>query len=169
MTDEIYLRKTFDLAFRAFQDGSRPFAALIVFDGHVICETLDERKCKMDPTAHPEIEAIRKFCRQFGMDQLNKAALFTNVEPCPMCAGAIFYSGLGRLIYSVSRKNFDSWVAQCRQRPRHSCVSSREIIKPNGLTRVHGPLLQEEGLTLLKHHLFPFRFELNNKKTGTEN
>ncbi|MDJ0836821.1 MAG: nucleoside deaminase [Acidobacteriota bacterium] len=167
MTDETYLRKTFDLAFQAFESGSRPFAALIVFDGQIICETLDERKWKMDPTAHPEVEAIRTFYKRFDLDQINRAALYTNVEPCPMCAGAIFYSGIGRLVYSVSRKSFDSWVAQCRMRPRQRCVGAREIIRPNGLTRVRGPLLEKEGLALIKHHFFPLRFE--QEKTGTEN
>ena len=167
MTDETYLRKTFSLAFQALEAGSGPFAALMVLDGKILFEVRDQRKWKKDPTAHPEIEAIRTFSNRFGLEQINRASLYTNVEPCPMCSGAIFYSGIGSLVYSVSRKNFDTWLAQCRKRPRRHRIAAREIIRPGGLTQTRGPLLEQEGLALIKHHLFPLRYNLD-EKSGTE-
>jgi tRNA(Arg) A34 adenosine deaminase TadA len=154
MGDASLVRETFQLARDAANAGSRPFGALIAREGRILCRKAGEWGTSSDPTAHPEMEVIRAFCREYPLAELRRCSLFTNVEPCPMCAGAIYYSGIARLVYSVSRPRFDELVAALRHRDRKRYRSCREIIDDGGLTTVSGPVLEEEGLAVLSSHLF---------------
>lgn len=102
-----------------------------------------------DPTAHPEVCAIRTFTARHGRSALPHATLYTNVEPCPMCAGAVYYAAIRRLVYGVSRERFDALVADIRGRPRRAYQGCRAIVGDLGQTQVSGPILEMEGLARL--------------------
>lgn len=163
MDDEELMRRTFHLAAQVQLAGSRPFAAVMALDGRVVYEGMDQSGLSSDPTAHPEIEVIRAFCQRQEPTELRRCTLYTNVEPCPMCAGAIYYSGVGRLVYSVSRLRFDEMVSARRARERKRYAGCRDIIGDGGLTSVEGPLLEEEGLAVLSAHDFPARWLLRDR------
>jgi tRNA(Arg) A34 adenosine deaminase TadA len=160
MNDDQLMHRVFELATQARRAGSHPFATVVSLDRRVIIEQFDETAITGDPTGHPEIEAIRALCRSHDPIVLRKCTLYTNVEPCPMCAGAIHYSGIGRLVYSVSRGRFDELVAAHRGRGPKRYDGCRAIIEDGGITTIIGPFLEDDGIGVLQAHRFPPRWTL---------
>lgn len=100
--DGLYLRRAIALADRARERGNRPFGALIVAaDGRVLAEASNANGESGDCTAHAELSAIRLASPLFDRDQLSGATLYSSAEPCVMCAGAIFWSAIGRVVYGI--------------------------------------------------------------------
>ena len=81
------------------QDEGGPFGAVIVKDGVVIAASANRVITENDPTAHAEISAIRLACRALGTYDLSECAIYTSCEPCPMCLGAIYWAGIGKIYY----------------------------------------------------------------------
>ncbi len=80
-----------------------PFAAIIVRQGKLVSEGSNEVTSSCDPTAHAEVQAIRKACRELGSFQLEDCELYSSCEPCPMCLGAIYWARPARVYYAASR------------------------------------------------------------------
>ncbi len=80
-----------------------PFGAVIVRDGVIVSEGWNEVLRSKDPTAHAEIVAIRNACRKLGAYDLSGCELYTSCEPCPMCLGAIYWSRIGKVYFSIGR------------------------------------------------------------------
>lgn len=100
--DGLYLRQAIALADRARERGNRPFGALIVgADGQVIAEASNANGESGDCTAHAELSAIRLASPRHTREQLAGATLYSSAEPCVMCAGAIFWSAIGRVVYGI--------------------------------------------------------------------
>ncbi len=100
--DEKFMRHCLELAVIALKAGDAPVGCLIVLDDKVISEGIESVKAANDPTAHAEIVAIRLACENLGTLELRGAALYTNVEPCVMCAFAIRQTGIGTVIYGIT-------------------------------------------------------------------
>ena len=79
-----------------------PFAALVVRDEELIAKGANRVSATNDPTAHAEIIAIREACRALGAFQLIGCDLYTSCEPCPMCAGAIYWARPARVFYAAA-------------------------------------------------------------------
>ena len=77
-----------------------PFGAIIVRNGQIIAEGVNQVTSTNDPTAHAEVLAIRQACAKLGMFELEDCELYTSCEPCPMCLGAIYWSRLSRLYFA---------------------------------------------------------------------
>lgn len=77
-----------------------PFGCIIVKDGEIIAEGSNHVVAENDPTWHGEMAAIRAAARKLGTFDLSGCTLYTTGEPCPMCAGAIFWARLDRVVYS---------------------------------------------------------------------
>lgn len=77
---------------QAAEAGEEPFAAIIVKDGVVVAEGFNQMTELHDPTAHAEMQAIRKACETLGSVSLEGCELYTSCEPCPMCLGAIYWA-----------------------------------------------------------------------------
>lgn len=100
--DGRYLRQAIVLADKARERGNRPFGALIVAaDGHVLAEASNANGESGDCTAHAELSAIRLASPLHSRDALATATLYSSAEPCVMCAGAIFWSAIGRVVYGI--------------------------------------------------------------------
>lgn len=98
---ERFMRMAIDLAVKNAHDGDGgPFAALIVNENKVVASGVNRVTSANDPTAHAEVVAIREACRILGNFQLSSCDLYTSCEPCPMCAGAIYWARLGRVFYA---------------------------------------------------------------------
>ena len=100
--DARHLRRAIALACLGRARGNRPFGAVIVAgDGTVLaeghCQAIDTGDC----TAHAEINALRRLRPHPGRHVLEQATLYVSAEPCAMCAGAIFWSGIGRVVYGI--------------------------------------------------------------------
>jgi guanine deaminase len=76
-----------------------PFGALVVRDGNVVAEAVNQVTATNDPTAHAEVLAIRRSCQKLGLFELRGCHLYTSCEPCPMCMGAIYWARLDRVFF----------------------------------------------------------------------
>ena len=101
MTDEQYMKKALDEAGQASAEGEIPIGAVLVSGGRVIAKThnLTERLC--DVTAHAEMQAITAGAEALGGKYLTDCTLYVTVEPCPMCAGAIGWAQIPRIVYGA--------------------------------------------------------------------
>lgn len=101
-TDTRHLRKAIAWACMARARGNRPFGAVIAAqDGTVLAEAYCNSTGTGDCTAHAEINALRQLNPDLGHHVLEQATLYSSAEPCAMCAGAIFWSGIGRVVYGI--------------------------------------------------------------------
>ena len=77
-----------------------PFGTVIVRDGKILAEGVNQVTSTNDPTAHAEMIAIRQACAKLGVFALKDCELYTSCEPCPMCLGAIYWARLSRLYFA---------------------------------------------------------------------
>ena len=98
---EHYMRIALNEARMAAESGEVPVGAVIVYGGEIIAVAGNEREEKKDPTAHAEIIAIRKAAGKLGIWRLSGCTIYVTIEPCPMCAGAIYQSRIDRLVYGA--------------------------------------------------------------------
>lgn len=82
-----------------------PFGAVITKDNKIIAEGYNEVTSCNDPTAHAEVQAIRKACQIVGNFNLEGYEIYTSCEPCPMCLSAIYWARLDKIFYANSRKD----------------------------------------------------------------
>jgi guanine deaminase len=82
-----------------------PFGAVIVRDGKIVAEGVNQVTSTNDPTAHAEVLAIRLACEKLGDFQLKDCELYTSCEPCPMCLGAIYWARLSRIYFASSAED----------------------------------------------------------------
>lgn len=96
-TQHRFMNEALKEAKKAYNKGECPIGAVIVKDGVIISKGHNEKELKKDPTAHAEISAIKKACKKLDTWRLNNCDMYVTLEPCPMCAGAIIQSRIGRL------------------------------------------------------------------------
>lgn len=101
-SDEYYMRKALDEAQCAFEKGEIPVGAVVVCHDRIIARCYNLTETLTDVTAHAEMQAITAAADTLGGKYLNECSLYVTVEPCVMCAGAIAWSQLGKLVYGAS-------------------------------------------------------------------
>ena len=101
MTDEQYMRQALQQAHQALAEGEIPIGAVIVCQGKVIARGHNLTERLHDVTAHAEMQAITAAASNIGGKYLTDCTLYVTVEPCPMCAGAIAWSQMGRVVYGA--------------------------------------------------------------------
>ncbi|MBR1668597.1 MAG: nucleoside deaminase [Bacteroidaceae bacterium] len=113
-TDERYMRLALDEARAALALDEIPIGAVVVADGRVIGRGHNLTETLHDVTAHAEMQAITAAAEYLGGKYLDKCALYVTVEPCVMCAGAIGWSQMGRLVYGASdeKRGFQRFAPQ---------------------------------------------------------
>lgn len=82
-----------------------PFGAVIVKDGTIVAEGMNQVTSTNDPTAHAEILAIRRACAKLRAFELKDCDLYTSCEPCPMCLGAIYWTRLARIYFANTHED----------------------------------------------------------------
>lgn len=102
MTDNDYMKQALAEARKAFAEDEVPIGAIIVCNGRIIARAHNLTETLNDVTAHAEMQAITAAAANIGGKYLNDCTLYVTVEPCPMCAGAIGWSQMGRVVYGAS-------------------------------------------------------------------
>ena len=102
MEDERFMRLALQQANYAAERGEVPIGAVVVVDGKVIARSHNMTETLTDPTAHAEMQAITMATDAFGGKYLTDATIYVTVEPCSMCAAALGWAQLGRLVYGAS-------------------------------------------------------------------
>lgn len=103
--DKEFLRMAVEIAGSGISTGGGPFGAVITKEGKVIAGSNNRVVLDSDPTAHAEILAIREAARLTGSHELEGCVLYSSCEPCPMCLGAIYWSGIKRVVYASGRQD----------------------------------------------------------------
>jgi guanine deaminase len=109
----VFMQRAIDLATGNVRSGAGgPFAAVIVKDGVVVGEAANSVTATNDPTAHGEVNAIRKACAALGTFSLQGCEMYTSCEPCPMCLAASYWARLDAVYYgndcdAAARAGFD--------------------------------------------------------------
>lgn len=101
--DKKFLRMAVELAVNNVESGGGPFGAVIVKNGKIISTGVNQVTLKNDPTAHAEIIAIRQAADLSGSHNLEGCTIYSSTEPCPMCLGAIYWAGLGKLVFASDK------------------------------------------------------------------
>ena len=86
---------------KGFKKDEVPVGAVVVAGGKIIARAHNLRESLVDPTAHAEILALKKAGKKLGGWRLNEATLYTTLEPCPMCAGAVVHSRVKELVFGA--------------------------------------------------------------------
>jgi len=95
------MRRALELAQRAEAEGEVPVGALVVLENEVIGEGWNRPIAATDPTAHAEIQALRRAAEKMKNYRLTGATLYVTLEPCDMCVGATFHARIERLVYGA--------------------------------------------------------------------
>lgn len=96
------MRRALELAQRAGQMGEVPVGAIVVLDGTIVGEGFNAPISRADPTAHAEVQALRDAAAHAGNYRLPGSTLYVTLEPCAMCAGAIFHARVARVVFGAN-------------------------------------------------------------------
>jgi tRNA(adenine34) deaminase len=102
---ERWMRLAVKEAYRALREGHTPVGAAIVRHGKLLAVAHDRSQANSDPTAHAEIQALRKATRDHRHYQLPDAVVYTTLEPCPMCAAALIWARVRTVVYGARGLN----------------------------------------------------------------
>ena len=105
-SEAYFMRQALEEAHLAFEEGEIPIGAVVVCRGQIIARAHNEVERPKDPTAHAELLAITAATEYMGGKFLSDCQLYVTVEPCVMCAGALFWARLGEIIYGAGEEKF---------------------------------------------------------------
>lgn len=105
MYKDEFMRRAIRLSLDNVKKGGGPFGAVIVKDGKVISAGTNNVTATNDPTAHAEVDAIRKAAKNLKNFDLSGCELYTSCEPCPMCLSAIYWARISRIYYGNTKKD----------------------------------------------------------------
>ena len=103
--EEDFMREAIGLSIENIENNGGPFGAVIVKDGKVIAKGVNRVTSNNDPTAHAEVNAIRKAAETLGTYDLSGCEIYSSCEPCPMCLGAIYWARLDKLYYANTKQD----------------------------------------------------------------
>ncbi|MGW3075693.1 MULTISPECIES: nucleoside deaminase [unclassified Kitasatospora] len=148
MTDHTrtHLLTAIDLAASARAHGNHPFGALLTdLDGGVLLTAENTVLTDHDVTAHAETNLVRQACRTLAPHLLNGTVLYSSTEPCAMCAGAIYWSGIRQVVYALSASDLNAIAGVDPDEPVLD-LPCRQVFAAGGSTvAVSGPHLFEEA------------------------
>ena len=100
-----FMARAIQLSIENVEKGGGPFGAVIVKDGEIIAESSNSVTIDNDPTAHAEVNTIRKACKKLNTFDLEGSIIYSSCEPCPMCLGAIYWAHLDELYFANNKKD----------------------------------------------------------------
>ncbi|KAA5827686.1 nucleoside deaminase [Algibacter amylolyticus] len=133
--DTYFMKKALQEAEAAFEQGEIPVGAVITIDNRVIARGHNLTETLTDVTAHAEMQAITAASNFLGGKYLNKCTLYVTLEPCQMCAGALYWSQISKIVYGA------------RDEAR-GCINLNTKLHPK--TEISGGVLAEEASALMK-------------------
>jgi len=121
-----YLRYAIEVSRLAREHGNTPFGAILAApDGKVLMEQENVEVLTHDATAHAELALIRRASMAYTPEFLSECSLYSSCEPCAMCAGAVYWANIGRLVYAMAESDLFSINGNHRDKPslNSSCRS----------------------------------------------
>lgn len=131
-SDEHFMREALKQALIAREEGEIPVGAVVVASNQIIARAYNQTEKLNDPTAHAEMLALTSAANYLGTKYLTDCSLYVTLEPCGMCAGALYWGQLGKLIYAASDEQ------------RGFSVINPKLLHPKTKV-VRGPFAEEAG------------------------
>jgi tRNA(Arg) A34 adenosine deaminase TadA len=137
---EPFLREAIALSKSAVANGDEPFGSLLVKDGKIILRAENSVFTGRDMTNHAELNLIKLAAQHYDAEVLADCTLYTSTEPCAMCSGAIYWSGIGRMVFACSETRLGEIAGIGLD------VPSRAILETGArVVTVIGPHIEEEA------------------------
>ena len=148
--DAFFLRQAFAVARRSRDRGDHPFGAVLVDqDGVVLMEQENGYRAEgQDMTAHAERVLATRASKQWRPAELVGYTLYTSAEPCAMCAGAIYWAGIGRVVFGQSERDLKAQTGDHDENPTLDLPCRDVFASGQRRVQVVGPLLAEEAAAL---------------------
>ena len=142
-----HLRRCIALSREARDSGQHPFAALLVSKaGEILAEGQNQSRPPVgDPTQHAELVAVSKGAKLVSPEVLATATLYTSAEPCCMCAGAIYWANIGRVVYALSERRLLELTGANPENPTFSLPCREVFARGQRSIAVVGPLIEDEA------------------------
>lgn len=141
-----YLRLAFAVAERAAADGGHPFGCILVgSDGSVLMEQGNAYHPHHDMTGHAERVIATRASRAHRPPELADATVYTSAEPCAMCAGAIYWAGIGRVVYGLSEHRLGTITGDHPENPTLDLPCRTVFAAGRRPVEVIGPMLEDEA------------------------
>ncbi|HKL89190.1 MAG TPA: nucleoside deaminase [Salinibacter sp.] len=141
---EHFVRAALDAARTSKQSGNPPFGAVLVDGAGTVLDRAGNTEGRTgDCTGHAETNLVRQATQQHDPDTLRQATLYASTEPCAMCAGAIFWARIGRVVFGLRAERHYEMKGEGGRKLRLSC---REVLaRGNHEVEVIGPVLEDEA------------------------
>jgi tRNA(Arg) A34 adenosine deaminase TadA len=147
--DDKFLRLSFDVAKRARTNGNHPFGAVLVSGlGQVLLEAENGFLPDRDMTSHAERLLATQASTKFATNVLANCTIYSSAEPCAMCAGAIYWAGIGRVVYGLSECRLKAITGTHQENPTLDLPCRTVFAAGQRPVEVIGPLLEDEAAAL---------------------
>ncbi|WP_055446984.1 nucleoside deaminase [Lacinutrix mariniflava] len=143
--DKYFMQKALQEAEEAYEKGEIPVGAVIVIEDKIIARAHNLTELLNDVTAHAEMQAITAAANFLGGKYLKNCTLYVTLEPCQMCAGALYWSQISKIVYAARDED-------------RGCINLKTKLHPK--TKIEGGILEEEASKLMKR-FFVERRNLN--------
>lgn len=148
---EKFMERAVELAVNNVRQGGQPFGAVLVKDGLVAAEGVNELHMKYDVSGHAELLAIRRVQEDYQTNDLSGFTMYASGEPCPMCLTALYFTGIDDVYYCES---VEDAVTAGLEKSKHIYEELKKLKQERSLQMVRIPLQdgQENPLALWKAH-----------------
>jgi tRNA(Arg) A34 adenosine deaminase TadA len=149
--DVTHLRRAFAVARRAQEHGNHPFGATLVGpDGDVLIEQENGYLPNHDMTAHAERLLATAASKKYRPQRLARCTMYTTAEPCAMCSGAVYWAGIGRVVYGLSEKRLKEITGNHAENPTLDLPCRTVFAAGQRKVEVVGPMIEDEAAELHK-------------------
>ena len=143
---EVLIRRALGLARLASEHGNQPFGALLAdAAGEVLLEHENTVVTVSDCTGHAELNLVRQASLKLDGDALAAATLYTSTEPCAMCAGAIYWAGVSRVVFGLRESELAALIGTDPRNPSLTLPCREVFARGQRPIEVIGPLLEDEA------------------------
>jgi tRNA(Arg) A34 adenosine deaminase TadA len=144
-----FLRRAFDVAKRARTHGNHPFGAILIDEnGAVLFEVENGFMPDHDRTAHAECLLATQASKAHDTEFLARCTLYTSAEPCAMCSGAIYWAGIGRVVFGLTERRLKTITGNHDENPTMHLPCRTVFAAGQRPVEVIGPLLEDEAAAL---------------------
>jgi tRNA(Arg) A34 adenosine deaminase TadA len=144
-TDLEFLRHAIAVSHRARANGNHPFGAILVHNGAVLLEAENTVQTQKDATGHAETNLMRLASQRLPPEILAESTLYSSCEPCAMCSGAMYWTGVRRLVYALSEAGLYHLTGANPKNPTMHLPCREVLARGQGEFVVLGPALEDEA------------------------
>ena len=145
-SDLSHLRRAIFVSIEAKQHGNHPFGAVLTDEaGTQVLEAENTVVTHSDVTGHAETNLVRLATKRYSLAELRGFTLYTSCEPCAMCSGAIYWAGIGRMVYALPEQDLIPLTGDDPQNPTLDLPSREVLARGQRTVVVAGPALEEQA------------------------